>query len=393
MKWSEVPKDAKKYILYHSISSPTLVVWYILPLYMLSTGYNILSIGALYTGVSLANAGLTYLVGKIFNRLPIKQGLLAIEGFGGVLSNLFYFLSKGPIASVMVFAGKLSEDMSTLFFPLFQAYEKAIYPEEKREEILAWHMRLPEITQLVFFPLFGYFLGRIYNTPNNWRLSFLAFGLVSIFLLIWMWKFLPSIGKEEHLRSKFEVNIFGREFGWIVAVELISYFAISIAPTIILINYVFNALGGGLFEIMIVEVGISISSITASYVSEKINKKYGFRVMSLGTILTMAWAIVMFMRPVFPIVIGAYIIEEFGNTLRFPFYRSWIYKNIPSKRSTEIFGGIASAKRIMGIVTPLVAGALASRSDVLPFGISFLLWLFLAISYVYIEKFSRYAND
>ncbi len=393
MKWKEIPKDARSYILYHSMNSPTLIAIYLLPLYMLTTGYSILSIGILYTGVSLAGAVLTYLIGKIFNRFPLKNGLIAIEGLEGVLSRIFYFLSVGPVAPIMIFAGKLSEKGASTFYPLFQAYEKAIYPEEKREEIYAWHMRLPEISQLIFFPLLGYVLGRIFNTPGDWRMAFLILGLASLPIILWIWKSLPRIGEKKRLESDFEPISLGREFGWVVGIELLSYLATALVPAIVLVNYVFRTMGGGIFEIMVVEAGISIGSIAASYISERIEKKHGFKVMSFGTVLTLIWAGIMFIGPSFPVVIAAYIVQEFGHTLKFPFYRSWIFKNVPSDRSSEIFGGISSVKKVLGIFTPLIAGFLASRSSVLPYGVSFILLGLLCISYFYVERFSKYSRS
>ncbi|MFO8033806.1 MAG: hypothetical protein R6U88_01420 [Candidatus Bipolaricaulota bacterium] len=64
--------------------------------------------------------------------------------------------------------------------------------------------------------------------------------------------------------------------------ELIRYAATAIAPTIILVNYVFVALGGGLMEVMLVEVGIALGSIGVSFLIHKIPRRHGFKAMAFG---------------------------------------------------------------------------------------------------------------
>jgi len=136
MKWSEIPRDAKAYMLYHALIAPGLIVWTLFPLYLMKTGYSILEVGAFFTIVNIASIPLTYLFGRLFNRWDIKKGLIAIDILDGI-AYVMYGLAKGAIAPLMLFGGKVVEKISTLLYPLYQAYEQIIYPEDKYEEIFA----------------------------------------------------------------------------------------------------------------------------------------------------------------------------------------------------------------------------------------------------------------
>ncbi len=79
MRWKEIPQPARRYMIYHMIISPTIFVWYALPAYMLITGFSPLEIGILFSIINAAAIPTTYLIGKYFNNIPIKKGLIAIK--------------------------------------------------------------------------------------------------------------------------------------------------------------------------------------------------------------------------------------------------------------------------------------------------------------------------
>ena len=223
MRWSEIPRDAKAYMLYHTLIAPGLIVWILFPLYLMETGYSILEVGAFFTAVNIISIPLTYLFGKLFNRWDIKKGLIAIDILDGI-AYVLYGLAKGSIAPLMLFAGRTIEKLSTVLYPLYRAYEQIIYPEDKYEEIFAWHLRLPEIARLITFPVMGYFLGYVYPGPESYRWVFIFFGLFSAVTVAYLWHFLPSVGREERITPEgftFRVG----EFKLLIAFE--TFFTIA----------------------------------------------------------------------------------------------------------------------------------------------------------------------
>ncbi len=111
MKFSEIPVYARRYIIYHTIISPLLITWYMLPLYMFMTEYSVLDVGIFFTLVNIVSIPVTYLIGRAFDRIPIRHGLVVIDALDGVAS-ILYGLAYGPLAPIMLFLGRLVDKIS-----------------------------------------------------------------------------------------------------------------------------------------------------------------------------------------------------------------------------------------------------------------------------------------
>lgn len=349
MRWSEIPKEAKAYMIYHTLIAPGLIVWILFPLYLMKTGYSILEVGgAFFTVVNIASIPLTYFFGRLFNRWDIKKGLIAIDILDGI-AYVMYGLAKGAIAPLMLFGGKLIDKLSTLLYPpLYQAYEQIIYPEDKYEEIFAWHLRLPEIATLVSFPIMGYLLGYVYNKPEHYRLTFLFFGLFSVVTVTYLWLFLPSVGKEERISSE-GFTFKAGEFKRLLAFETLLTLAWGLAPEFILINYVVFVLHKTVFELTLITVASSLMRIAGTYASERVPKggRGGFHAIAIGMFLNAVYALIMALAPPFWLVLVVYAIGDFGNALWFPFYRSWLFKLIPKEKTTEFHAALSSYRKFL----------------------------------------------
>jgi len=373
--------------LYHTIVSPLLITWYMFPMYLYMTGYTVLDIGVLYTIVHIASIIATYLIGKLFDRIAIRHGLVLIDGLEG-FSCILMGLAYGPFAPILLFIALLLDDIASIFYPLYQATEKILYPSDRLEEVFAWHMRLPEISQLIGFLVLGFLFGYIYTTPYHYRLGFVLFGLVSILLIVYLLKALPRLDRVERLEiESFEFRV-DREFIFILLIEALVMFAWSLAPEIVLLNYIVNVLGYTLFEVMVVEAFISLGAITATYVSEKISSKHRFKVLSIGYFLVSLWALIMYFKPPLTIVLLAYFISRFGDTLAFPFHRSWIFSKIPADRASSLLATISSYRRIITFISPAIAGYLAYLYPTLPYLASLILFVLTSLLLLIYSKIS-----
>lgn len=373
MRWSEIPREARAYMLYHTLIAPGLIVWTLFPLYLMETGYSILEVGAFFTAVNIAAIPLTYLFGRLFNRWDIKKGLIAIDILDGI-TYVLYGLAKGAVAPLMLFAGRAIEKLSAVLYPLYRAYEQVIYPEDKYEEIFAWHLRLPEIARLVTFPIMGYILGYVYPGPESYRWTFIFFGLFSAVTVAYIWFFLPSIGREERISQK-GFTFKAGEFKLLLAFEALLTLAWSLAPEIVLINYVVFVLHKTVFEVTLIACASSLASIIGTYASERVPKEKGFQAIGLGMFINAFYALVMALSPPFWLALAVYALGDFGSTLWFPFYRSWMFKLIPKEKASEFHAAISSYRKLLGLITPFVAGALASVHATLPYEASLVLFL------------------
>ncbi|USG99548.1 MFS transporter [Thermococcus argininiproducens] len=384
MRWSEIPRDAKAYMLYHTIIAPQLIVWTLLPLYMMYSGYSVLEVGAFFTIVNIIAIPLTYLLGRAFNHWDIKKGLIVIDALDGI-AYLLYGFSKGVIAPFMLFAGRTFEKLSTVLYPLYRAYEQIIYPQDKYEEIFAWHLRLPEISRLITFPILGYIFGYVWNTADHYRLAFLFFGLLSIPTIAYIWLFLPSVRKEERITPE-EFTFKVSEFKLLLIFETLLTLAWALAPEIVLINYVVFVLHKTIFEVTLIALATSLASIIATYVSERIPKEKGFQVIGFGMFLSAVYALVMTLSPPFWLALLVYAIGDFGDILWFPFYRSWMFKLIPKERASEFHAAITSYRRLIGLFTPFIAGALASLHATLPYTASLVLFIVTGLIFIRLSR-------
>ncbi|ACS33663.1 MFS transporter [Thermococcus gammatolerans] len=373
MRWSEIPRGAKAYILYHTLITPGLIIWALFPLYLMETGYSILEVGAFFTAVNIATIPLTYLFGRLFNRWDIKKGLIAIDILDGV-AYVMYGLAKGAIAPIMLFAGRAIEKLSTVLYPLYRAYEQIIYPEDKYEEIFAWHLRLPEISRLITFPIMGYLLGYVYPGPESYRRVFLLFGLFSAVTVAYIWFFLPSVGRKERITPE-GFTFKAGEFKLLIAFETLFTLAWFLAPEIVLINYVVFVLHKTVFEVTLIACASSLASIIGTYASERVPKGKGFQAIGVGMLINAFYALVMALSPPFWLALVVYAVGDFGNTFWFPFYRSWMFKLIPKEKASEFHAAISSYRKLFGLFAPFVAGALASIHPTLPYAVSFGLFL------------------
>ena len=373
MKWDDVPIEARRYILYHTMISPLLITWYMLPAYMLMTGYSILEIGLLFTVINILSVPLTYLIGKLFDRVAIRHGLILIDALDGV-ENVLYGLSYSFLGSLMISLGLLVGKISRIFYPLYQAAEKLLYPKDRLEEVYAWHMRLPLLSEAIGFIVLGYIFGVLFPKPEHYALGFIAIGLSSVFTVMYLVRYLPRLDVRERIGDIFTFK-FDREFKAILTIEALGILALCLAPEIVLINYMMVELKMSFFQIMLVVALSTLASLLATHLSERIHPKHRFKVISLYFVLMTLWALIMFLIPNFYAILAANIMAEFGNTLSLPFYRSWLFSKVPSDKASSILAGISSFKRLVGLIAPFIAGLLASLYPTLPYLISLVLFL------------------
>ena len=126
---------------------------------------------------------------------------------------------------------------------------------------------------------------------------------------------------------------------------------------------------------VVMAVSLISGSVIATYISEHINSIHKFKIIILNYILTIVWALIMFLNPSFAAIIIAYLILEFGDTLAFPFYRSWIFSKVPKEKASSLLSALSSYDKLIGLITPFLAGLLASLTPTLPYLASLILFI------------------
>ncbi|MET1159559.1 MAG: hypothetical protein ABWW65_01225 [Thermoprotei archaeon] len=191
-----------------------------------------------------------------------------------------------------------------------------------------------------------------------------------MFTIIYLLRFLPRLDVEERIGVEKLVFRIDKEFKLILLIEALITLAWSMAPEIVLLNYIVNVLGLTLFEAMVVEAAISVGAIAATYVSERIGRSHRFEAISIGYVLISLWALIMYMNPPFITVVLSYLMARFGDVLAFPFYRSWIFSKIPKEKASRILSALSSYRKLIALFSPAIGGFLATIKPTLPYLVS-----------------------
>lgn len=371
-----------------------MIVSHMVPIYLLYTGYNILEIGVLYTTINVVSIGCTYLLGRLLDKIAANKALTLDVLFEGIFYSILGF-AKGVIFPFLFVIGKVIQTISTMFSPAYSVYEYESYPEEKREKLFVYHLAVPEVTQLIAFPIFGVIWGVLHPTPEAFRIGFFIFGAYFLLASALPVKFLPPVKKKVRVKKeKISLQtLIPKELRIIMLTEIVLLFAWGIIPEIVLINYVIVNLKGTLFHITLIEVVISIIIITTGRFIKDISKKHTFTILIGATFVMMVYTGLMRFAFSFPIILVAYGIMAFGDTLWHPYHQSLLFHYIPGERRGEFFGAFTAIKKIVGVFFPVLAGFIAHKLHPLQnYGISFFLFIIVIFLYLYIKRLKTYIS-
>ena len=360
MRFKELPTEAKRYILYHTLVSPVLITWYVLPFYLLITGYNVLEVGVIFTIAQLLGVPVTLTLGKIFTHIDLRKGLIAIDLMGS-LSLVFYYLAYGPLAPLMVVLGELVDEASSTLYFLYPAYERIIYPENCMKEALAWHLRLPELSIIISYPIIGYILGYICTSAICFRNTFLFFSIYELMLIPYIYFYFKPVILESEEDEEHTLNLksIWRRYGFYIIADILFILAWSLAPSLALVYFVFEWLKGNMFHVALIEAVISTATLTGTYIVDKISSRKAFQALQIGTLITITGLLLMVSTNFFPLVLLAFYVIRVGDTFVFVFKRTWLYSIMTKKEASMISAALSSIRKVISIISPFIAGALA----------------------------------
>ncbi len=361
MRFSELSPEARRYIWYHTLVSPALIIWYALPFYLLKTGYSVLEVGLLFTTVQLLGIPLTLWLGRVFTRIDMRKGLMTIDLLGSI-SSLLYYLAYGPLAPIMVVAGGLIDEASSTLYFLYPAYERIIYPEDRMKEALAWHLRLPELAIIASYPVMGYILGYVCCEPQCFRMLFLFFAIYELLLIPYIYYYFKPVVLEEEAGEEGEdtsLRDYWRRYKYYIIADVLFITAWTLAPGLALVYYVVEWLKGNMLHIALIEATISTATLTGTWITDRIGDSKAFKALQAGTIITIAGLALMISTKVFPLVLVAAYILRIGDTLVFVFRRTWLYSIMARSEASKVSAALSSIRRAIRVAGPTITGALA----------------------------------
>ena len=375
MRFSELSPEARRYIWYHTLVSPALIIWYALPFYLLKTGYSVLEVGLLFTTVQLLGIPLTLWLGRVFTRIDMRKGLMTIDLLGSI-SSLLYYLAYGPLAPIMVVAGGLVDEASSTLYFLYPAYERIIYPEDRMKEALAWHLRLPELAIIVSYPVMGYILGYVCCEPQCFRMLFLFFAVYELVLIPYIYYYFKLVVLEEEAGEEGEdtsLRDYWRRYKYYIIADVLFITAWTLALGLALVYYVVEWLKGNMFHVALIEAAISTATLTGTWITDRISDSKAFKVLQVGTIITIAGLALMISTKLFPLILVAAYILRIGDTLVFVFRRTWLYSIMTRSEASKVSAALSSIRRAIRVAAPTITGALALLDPRAPYMVCLLL--------------------
>lgn len=370
MRWSELPEPARRYILYHVATAPLLFAWYMLPYSLVEEGYTAVQLGALYAAVNVASLPARILVGRYFTFHDVKKGLAFIDVLEAASLLLLYF-ATGGFAVLVAGVALLLSKVAGILHPLYQAYERAVYPEDRLKDALVWHMLLPEASAAISYPLLGYALSAL--RPGSVREGFLALAVAHVALAIYVLAlFYPVTLKEGEEGSLLDdlrklAGALGGRLRLYLSVELLYLLAWQLTPAFVLVNYVVEEYGGNLFHVALFEASMSAASVASMLVVDRVPTRLGFRAMALSAAGVSASMLLLSAKPpLWALMVLGFALRMFDSAF-FVFSRAWLYGSIAREEAALVSSGLSALSSTVLLAVPLLAGLLAAVSPGLPY--------------------------
>ena len=235
------------------------------------------------------------------------------------------------------------------------------------KDALTWHLRLPELSIILSYPILGYFLGYLCSEPYCFRYFFLFLAMYELALVPYIFiLFKPIVLKHESNKEN-EVRINWRKYCVYIAADVIFMLAWSLAPALALVYLVIERLSGNLFHIALVEATISAATLVSLAVIDKIPESKAFQSLQEGTLLTIAGLLIIVFTTDFPVLMLAAFVTRFGDSFIFVFKRTWLYGMMGRHEASIVSAVLSSIRRVITVVSPGVAGALANVDPRLPY--------------------------
>ena len=385
-EWRKLPINARRLIIYYSISTIPLVGDIFLPLYLYTRGWELIEVGFLLSfGFVMEIVG-SILIGYLFDKgFQPKIAMFIIDFVSGVI-HLIYAVAEQPkqiylAYSIWGFLAPLSV--------AYQTIEKEVYPETSYDVTFSLHMAFPNATQLIGIIVFGYYL--TYANPGLTGFRTFYFSTASLYFItsLYILAKIPRT-KERTTISGFTISRISRDLLPLFISEILIIFGYQIAPQFIYMNYVFNI---ARFNIFMISLTLTLANIAGVIGGVITSKKAGKREFLFPAIITSAFSYTLlylakFFQRIFQVFILSCLhvfLSYLAHTIWFVYHRSLFYERVPQEHKGKIFGTLSSMRIIIYTITPIISAQIATSIDPLSnFLIATMIILTATIPYTFV---------
>jgi len=370
---------ARRYLIMHMLGSGLMIGYTVYPVYLKELGITILGVGALYTIADAFKVGLTYFAGRWLDIKGAKAGIL-LDWSISSLALMVYSVGSRFWHFVV---GEMIEKISALFNPGFHAYENAAYEECKREKIYAYHMATPYLVQMLTFPFYALMLGKWYPTTFTYRLTYIGCAVGILGVALYSAKRLPNLKADISKEGKTVWRQIPKELTWVVAIDLLVRFCISLGSNFVFVFLVIDRFHGTVFEIVILQVLFGVATVLASALTKDLSARFSnIAIARFGMLFVMVVPIFVLISTNMVFLYIAYFIVAIGWAIWHPQHQSMKMRLVPEGWRGEFHASLQALKDLMNIPLPLLSGYLAHRISLkAPFVVELVGWILVLALY------------
>lgn len=275
-------------------------------------------------------------------------------------SYLLYYIGFMVKNVLWILVGAIVERISYSFYPAYVVYEYEVYPKRIREKAYVYHNVLPLASQAITYPVIGYLLGIVSPCWDTLLISLLIIAIASYLSSLLPLYWLPRVGEVSFRKENGRTSQHVPPSLYPIALALILVsFSTLIAPPLILVNLFIKVMGGGLFAISIYETICGVTVIIFSLPLLKIRKEKGRLMVVLGLSLACISNLILAFTKTLEFAFLAAFLASAGFAIMDPFFMDILFSKIPEDKKGTILGSIAGIRKLIGIITPALAGLLA----------------------------------
>ncbi len=366
-EWRLLPRAARRYIIYMTLTTPALFVWLLVPYLMLKVGIEVAEAGLILSIASASAAGLNYLVGKYLDYADPVKVMFLIGAIEGIAYLTYYGGFVGRLVALVLVAAVI-ERLARGFYVVYAVYEYDAYPEDRREKAFMIHNTLPYAAQLITYPLIGLLISSL--SIEGQINSLIAFSIASVVLGALALVMIPSLGRKELGISKgSRVSIKSLPKGLIImtAAILLLGLGTELTPTLALTYLFMNISKNPLLSMALYEALTGVPITIVSILMLRASPTRGYLFVITGMSLIALGDLILGFSNSALIAISVALIESLGYALMDPYLMDTLFANIPKEKRGEVLGAIAGIRRLLCIAGPAIAGLLASIDTHLPF--------------------------
>ncbi|RLG86582.1 MAG: hypothetical protein DRO39_02785 [Thermoprotei archaeon] len=365
--WGRLPTAAKRYIVLQALSTPILFVWLLIPYLMLVAGLDVGEAGAVLTIASAIAAGVNAVVGMALDRAEPVAFISLIFIVEGVAYLVYMY---GFLAGVLllIVAAAVVERLARGFYPVFAVYEYDVYPEEIREKAFALHNLVPYLAQLASYPLIGYVLAVALSSTKAQILSLGVFAASSTALGVLAALWLPRIGARRlELSQPLLPRTVPRAFLRMAMAVIVFGIGFELCQPLIVANLFIEIARNPLLGLALYETFAAIPVVLVSPAILSMGRERGASMVALGMgLVAVADLLLGFSQRVETALLAA-LVASAGYAAMDPFFMDVLFASIPEEHRGALLGFLATARRLVGMAMPVVAGLVAEANPRLPF--------------------------